>query len=113
MSDDLGRKTGAGWYDHSDGKPTASPLVERVVTEASAAAGITRRAMTAPEIADHAIAAMVAEARAILAEGIAQKSADIDLVMVHGYGFPRWRGGLMHHAEAVDRQAAGNRQSGA
>ena len=44
---------------------------------------------------------MIAEAFDILAEGIAATPRDIDLVMVHGYGFPRWRGGLMHHADAM------------
>jgi 3-hydroxyacyl-CoA dehydrogenase len=43
--------------------------------------------------------AMISEATAILAEGIAQRPQDIDLVLVHGYGFPRWRGGLMHYAD--------------
>jgi len=27
------------------------------------------------------------------------RAEDIDLVEIHGYGFPRWRGGLMHYAE--------------
>ena len=51
---------------------------------------------------------MVAEACDILDEGIAEKPQDIDLVMIHGYGFPRWRGGLMHHAKNIgkDRLAA-------
>ena len=26
---------------------------------------------------------------------------DIDLVTVFGYGFPRWRGGLMHYADSL------------
>ncbi len=38
---------------------------------------------------------MAAEGRAILDEGIAASPADIDLVEIHGYGFPRWRGGPM------------------
>ena len=37
----------------------------------------------------------------ILNEGIAVSAADIDLVLVHGYGFPRWRGGLMHYADQL------------
>lgn len=97
----LGRKTGAGWYDHDGGQPRPSAEVEAVVIAASKEAGVTRKPMNAEEIADRAILAMIDEARHILAEGIADKPADIDLVMVHGYGFPRWRGGLMHHAEAL------------
>ena len=41
------------------------------------------------------LATMQAEGRAILAEGIASQSSDIDVIMVNGYGFPRWRGGPM------------------
>jgi 3-hydroxyacyl-CoA dehydrogenase len=41
---------------------------------------------------------MVNEGAKILAEGIALRASDIDLVKIHGYGFPRWRGGPMHWA---------------
>ncbi|PLU77860.1 hypothetical protein BMJ22_19870, partial [Sinorhizobium medicae] len=36
------------------------------------------------------------------------RPSDIDLVEIHGYGFPRWRGGLMHHAQSqgLDRIVA-------
>ena len=44
---------------------------------------------------------MINEACDILSEGIAQSAADIDLVTVFGYGFPRWRGGLMCHADTI------------
>ena len=42
---------------------------------------------------------MVNEGAKILQEGIALRASDIDLVKVHGYGFPRWLGGPMHWAE--------------
>ena len=29
------------------------------------------------------------------------RAADIDVVWTSGYGFPRWRGGPMHYAEAI------------
>ena len=38
---------------------------------------------------------MAEEGRAILDEGIATRPEDIDLVEVHGYGFPRIKGGPM------------------
>lgn len=94
----LGRKTGAGWYDHADGVSTPSALIDGIVAEESARAGITRRAFTDDEIVARASAAMVEEGFRILEEGIADTSADIDLVLVHGYAFPRWRGGPMHWA---------------
>jgi 3-hydroxyacyl-CoA dehydrogenase len=95
----LGRKSGAGWYDYPAGTP--SPVVEALILEESRRAGIARRDFTAGEIQDRALAAMIDEALGILGEGIAERPSDIDLVMIHGYAFPRWRGGLMHHADRV------------
>jgi 3-hydroxyacyl-CoA dehydrogenase len=37
----------------------------------------------------------------LLDEGIAQRSSDIDLVWINGYGFPAWRGGPLHYAEGL------------
>ena len=99
----LGRKTGAGWYDYEGGKATPSALIDAIVIEESQRAGIERRAFSDEEIVDRAMTAMVEEGSRILEEGIAQRSADIDLVMIHGYGFPRWRGGPMHWAERALR----------
>ena len=36
-----------------------------------------------------------------MSEGVAQRAADIDVVYINGYGFPIWRGGPMHHANAM------------
>jgi 3-hydroxyacyl-CoA dehydrogenase len=91
----LGRKTGAGWYDYAEGRATPSPVTEGIIREESAKAGITRRAFTAEEIMSRILAVMQAEGRAILAEGIAASPEAIDVVMINGYGFPRWRGGPM------------------
>ncbi len=37
----------------------------------------------------------------ILEEGVAARAVDIDMVWLHGYGFPNWRGGPMYHAQQV------------
>ena len=97
----LGRKTGAGWYDYQDGKPAPSDLIDRIVVQASEDAGITRRAFTDDEIVARATTAMIEEGLHILDDRIADQPSDIDLVLVHGYGFPRWRGGPMHYAERI------------
>ena len=44
---------------------------------------------------------MINEAANILLEGIAATTADIDLVLVQGFGFARWRGGLLHYADQI------------
>jgi 3-hydroxyacyl-CoA dehydrogenase len=98
----LGRKTGAGWYDYDAvGKPVESDVVTHAIYRASDTAGITRVARAREDIAGRAVLAMIMEAIRILEEGIAARPQDIDLVMIHGYGFPRWRGGLMHHADQL------------
>jgi len=44
---------------------------------------------------------MVNEAARILEEGKAIRASDIDVVWLNGYGFPAWRGGPLHYADAV------------
>ncbi len=88
-----GQKTGGGWYDYTPGNRTPQPSE---ATAALLAPQIgTGAALSGAEIASRLTAAMAEEGRAILADGIALKPSDIDLVEVHGYGYPRWRGGPM------------------
>ncbi|HOV03333.1 MAG TPA: 3-hydroxyacyl-CoA dehydrogenase NAD-binding domain-containing protein, partial [Kaistiaceae bacterium] len=96
----FGRKTGAGWYGYaSDRNGAPDPLVREVIEAASAAAGVTRRKIGADEIRSRILAAVVNEAAKVLAEGIAARALDIDMVMVNGYGYPRWRGGPLFEAD--------------
>ena len=37
----------------------------------------------------------------ILEEGVAIRASDIDVVWTAGYGFPRYRGGPMFHADVI------------
>lgn len=94
----FGRKTGAGWYAYPDGKKTIDPVVTAIVEAESAKKGIARRAFTAAEIVDRLVAVMGREGEKILAEGIAARASDIDLVFVNGYGWPPRLGGPMFQA---------------
>ena len=96
----FGQKTGAGYYLHQDGKRVVDPAVTALVERASAERGITRHPVAAEDIQQRVHAAMVDEAARILGEGIARRPSDIDVVLVHGYGYPAWRGGPMHEADA-------------
>jgi 3-hydroxyacyl-CoA dehydrogenase len=91
----FGRKTGSGYYIYSPDKksPTPDPFVRQVVEQSSAERGITRRALTSDEIQRRALLAMVNEATLLLGEGVARRPSDVDVVLVNGYGFPRWEGG--------------------
>ena len=91
----LGRKTGAGWYHYPEGARRGEPdaAVQALIVEASAAQGLERRNISADEIVRRALAAIVNEAARLVAEGVATRASDVDVAMVHGYGFPRWVGG--------------------
>lgn len=95
----LGRKTGSGWYAYPNGERTVDPAVTAVIEVARAAKGIVPRAFTGTEITQRLLASMAAEGAALLAEGIAARPGDIDLVMINGYGFPAHRGGPMFAAQ--------------
>jgi 3-hydroxyacyl-CoA dehydrogenase len=97
----FGQKTGAGWYQHRDGKRVLDEVVVELVERASAERGITRAPVSATRIQTRVLAAMANEGARILGEGIATRPSDIDVVLVHGYGFPSWRGGPMHAADAL------------
>jgi len=99
----FGQKTGAGWYRYETGdrRPLPDPDVEAIILEEASRKGITRRSFSEQEIQERILWPMVDEGARILEEGIAKRPLDIDVVEVHGYGFPRWRGGLMHWADGV------------
>ena len=97
----LGKKNGAGWYHYPNGNIAVDPKVEDIICREAEAANIKRRHFSSDEIQQRLLLAMINEAANILYEGIAVSAADIDLALVHGYGFPRWRGGLMHYADQL------------
>ena len=98
----LGKKCSVGWYRYPDGQgKVEDPIVIDLVVEESRFAKVKRRPFTQNEIRERLVTAMINEASDILEDGSAQSPKDIDLVTVHGYGFPKWRGGLMYHADQI------------
>jgi 3-hydroxyacyl-CoA dehydrogenase len=74
-----------------------------VIVQASVTRGITRRSLRPEEIQRRSLLAMVNEAALLLAEGVASRPSDVDVVLVQGYGFPRWEGGPVFWAREQDR----------
>ncbi|MGD9479267.1 3-hydroxyacyl-CoA dehydrogenase NAD-binding domain-containing protein [Shinella sp. G-2] len=96
----FGQKTGGGWYDYHPGDRAPKPSEAVAAVIAEEATGRPQRTWDDASIADAIVLPMVNEATRILKERVALRAGDIDLVKIHGYGFPRWRGGPMHYAEA-------------
>ncbi|NCF72540.1 MAG: 3-hydroxyacyl-CoA dehydrogenase [Gammaproteobacteria bacterium] len=96
----LGQKSGSGFYVYDENrKPTPDPVVDEMIQKAAEELGIERREISDDEIVDRLVSALVDEGRKILEEGIAQRSSDIDVVYIYGYGFPASRGGPMFYAD--------------
>jgi len=114
-----GQKTGAGWYKYDDQRraspdPAVGELIRNWVEEAST----EQRQISAAEITDRCLYALVNEGARILEEGYALRASDIDIIYINGYGFPAHRGGPMWYADAVglkrvyDRVCEFHRQHG-
>jgi 3-hydroxyacyl-CoA dehydrogenase len=99
----FGQKSNAGYYNYTEGSraPNPAPENEEIYNKISSENGFTRREISDEEIIDRCILALINEGADILSEGVAQRAADIDVVYINGYGFPIWRGGPMHHANAM------------
>ncbi|WP_406707365.1 3-hydroxyacyl-CoA dehydrogenase NAD-binding domain-containing protein [Tritonibacter mobilis] len=97
----FGRKTGKGFYVYGEeGQVPNGEVLEHIATE-RAAKGIAAREISEQEIVDRYMAAMVNEAARVVEEGIALRPLDVDVTLLNGYGFPRWRGGPMQYADTV------------
>jgi 3-hydroxyacyl-CoA dehydrogenase len=92
----LGQRSGAGWYRYNENSRT--PIPDQYVTDLIKSLDAGRQSFSQDDIINRILAAIINEGGRIVEEGIAERVIDIDMVMIHGYGFPRWRGGPMHYA---------------
>jgi 3-hydroxyacyl-CoA dehydrogenase len=98
----LGQKTAKGFFRYPEGSRSGvnDPEVTSLIEQVAAREGVMRRAIAQDEILDGLLLPMVNEGARILAEGIAARPGDIDVVWLHGYNWPAWTGGPMHWADA-------------
>lgn len=94
----LGQRSGKGWYDYKEESrtPYRDEEVEALILATARDLGINRRSYSEAEITARLMAVLINEGGQILDEGVASRAFDIDLVKIHGYGFPKIRGGPMY-----------------
>jgi 3-hydroxyacyl-CoA dehydrogenase len=98
----FGQKTGAGWYKYDEQRRAIpDPAADELIRKWVIAAGIPQREISAAEIVDRCLYALVNEGARILEEGYALRASDIDIIYLNGYGFPAYRGGPMWYADTV------------
>jgi 3-hydroxyacyl-CoA dehydrogenase len=97
----FGQKTGTGYYVYEAGKRggTPNPEVMELIAAERAEKNITPRDFSDEEIVRKYMAAMVNEAAKVVGEGIAKRPLDVDMTLLFGYGFPRYRGGPLKWAD--------------
>ena len=95
-----GQKTQAGIYDYPDGRrPVPAESTDELLSTYRQEKGLTPREVSQDEATKRLTYSLVNEGAQILDEGIAQRSSDIDVIYVYGYGFPAYRGGPMKYAD--------------
>jgi len=106
----LGQKTGAGWfkYEKGDRTPHPDPIVTNLINSMSKDMGNTPRSFTDEEILKRLLFSSVNEACKILEEKISYRASDVDIMWLYGFGFPRYRGGLMYWADGIGVQQVYN-----
>ncbi|CUH87866.1 Fatty acid oxidation complex subunit alpha [Phaeobacter sp. CECT 5382] len=97
----FGQKTGKGYYVYEADKRggTPNPEVSDLIAAERAEQGISPRVFSDEEIISRYMAAMVNEAAKVVGEGIARRPLDVDMTLLFGYGFPRYRGGPLKWAD--------------
>jgi 3-hydroxyacyl-CoA dehydrogenase len=97
----FGQKTGRGWYLYPDGarKGVQDPEVLELINAHRQRVGRPVRQFTQDDIIRRYMAAMINEGANVVHDQIALRPLDVDVAMMHGYGFPRFRGGPMHYAD--------------
>ncbi|MDU9005531.1 FAD-dependent oxidoreductase [Sedimentitalea todarodis] len=102
-----GQRAGKGWYAYTGGDraPKVDPAVTDLITKFSTDHGITRQPYGLDNIQAQLLAVLANEGARIVEEGIADNDAAVDMVKLHGYGFPRWRGGPMFAAKTAGDDA--------
>merc|ERR1719387_1844096 len=96
----LGQKASKGYYDYGTNRErNESPEANKIIAACLKEGGHTPEALTPDQCVERLFLPMINEGFKILEEGHAARPSDIDAVYVHGYAFPRYRGGPMHYAE--------------
>ncbi|XP_004473791.2 peroxisomal bifunctional enzyme [Dasypus novemcinctus] len=97
----FGQKTGKGWYQYD--KPLGrihkpDPWLSNFLLHYRETHHIEPRIISQDEILERCLYALINEGFRILGEGMAPSPEHIDVIYLHGYGWPRHKGGPMFYA---------------
>lgn len=96
----LGKKSGKGFYEHSDKAKQANPQVEKLVANFRLNHS-QHHFVSQKEALDRLILIMVNEASRCIEEGVVANHKYLDMAMIMGTGFPPFRGGVLRYADSI------------
>jgi 3-hydroxyacyl-CoA dehydrogenase len=98
-----GQKNGKGYYRYEPGDRARydDPEAIEILRSRAQQLKVPQRKHTDAEILERCLFPLLNEGIRILEEGVALRASDVDVVWTSGYGFPRYRGGPMFHADAI------------
>jgi 3-hydroxyacyl-CoA dehydrogenase len=99
----LGQKNGKGYYKYLPGDRARHEDSEaiQILKDTARRLDIAQRDHSAEEIVERCVYPLINEGIRILQEGVASRAGDVDVVWCAGYGFPRYRGGPLFHADTI------------
>jgi 3-hydroxyacyl-CoA dehydrogenase len=99
----LGQKNGKGYYKYlpSDRARHEDSEAIQILKDTARRLDIAQRDHSAEEIVERCVYPLINEGIRILQEGVASRAGDVDVVWCAGYGFPRYRGGPLFHADTI------------
>jgi 3-hydroxyacyl-CoA dehydrogenase len=99
----FGQKNGKGYYKYSPGDRARheDPEAVQILRDTARRLDIPQRDHSADEIVERCVYPLINEGIRILEEGVASRASDVDVVWCAGYGFPRYRGGPLFHADTI------------
>ena len=80
-------------------------MVAQLISARLEARGVVAREIPDQEILHRLLFSSVNECCRIIEEGLVYRASDIDVAWIHGFGFPRYRGGLMFWADGIGASA--------
>src|SRR6185295_1000772 len=97
----LGQGSGAGFYRYDGGQAEPDPALATLLERHSSSRGMPRRSISAEEIETRCLYSVVNEAARLLEAGLVARPLDVDMIWIHGCGFPLYRGGPLFFADQV------------
>jgi 3-hydroxyacyl-CoA dehydrogenase len=99
----LGQKSGRGYYRYEPGDRTRhdDPEAIAILRATAKRLGVAQQEHSDQEILERCLYPLINEGIRILDEGVAMRAGDVDVVWTAGYGFPRYRGGPLFHADLI------------